>query len=135
MIDPVNGEPVMDSVVDLAKSRQARNEKNESVREASQDLLALLDHHRSQLPEEFLAFLMAMALSDQAIQMTNASGDRQAGQAFLDEVAMTARQLFEAYYPGQSRPVPSRLQPAARSEKQPSRVVAFMAEQPDNTLE
>ncbi len=135
MIDPVNGNSGMDSVVDLAKSRQARNEKNENVREASQDLLALLDHHRRQLPEEFMAFLLAMAISDQAIQLTDAQGDRQDGQAFLEEVFSTARQLYEAYYPTQVRPIPARLQPSTRTEKIASRVVSFMAEQPEPPLE
>jgi hypothetical protein len=135
MIDPVNGNSGMDSVVDLAKSRQARNEKNEHVREASQDLLALLDHHRRHLPEEFMAFLLAMAISDQAIQLTEAQGERQTGQAFLDEVFSTARQLYEAYYPSQSRPMPARLQPTLRAEKPASRVVSFMSEQAESSLE
>lgn len=135
MIDRINGNSGMDSVVDLAKSRQARHEKNENVREASQDLLALLDHHRRQLPEEFMAFLLAMAISDQAIQLTDAQGDRQDGQAFLEEVFSTARQLYEAYYPTQVRPIPARLQPTTRTEKIASRVVSLMAEQPESSLE
>lgn len=141
MIDRVNGNSGMDSVVDLAKSRQARNEKNEHVREASQDLLALLDHHRRHLPEEFLAFLLAMAISDQAIQLTESQGDRQSGQAFMEEVFSTARQLFEAYYPTQARPIPPRLQQPSRADrvdrvdKVASRVVAFLAEQSDSSLE
>lgn len=135
MIDPVNGNSGMDSVVDLAKSRQARNEKNEHVREASQDLLALLDHHRRQLPEEFMAFLLAMAISDQAIQLTDAQGERQDGQAFLDEVFSTARQLYEAYYPSQVRPVPARLQQVPRPEKLASRVVAFLGESAESSIE
>lgn len=135
MIDPVNGNSGMDSVVDLAKSRQARNEKNEHVREASQDLLALLDHHRRHLPEEFMAFLLAMAISDQAIQLTETQGDRQTGQDFLEEVFSTARQLFEGYYPTQARPIPARLQHPPRSDKAASRVVAFLPEHPESSLE
>jgi hypothetical protein len=123
------GKTGMDSIVDLAKSRKARNEKNENVREASQDMLALLDHHRGQLPEEFLAFLLAMALSDQAIQLTDTTGDRQAGQLFMEEVFMTARQLFDAYHPGQVRPVPARLQHLPRPEKPTnSRVVSLITD-------
>ncbi|WP_303673760.1 hypothetical protein [Vampirovibrio chlorellavorus] len=125
----------MDSVVDLAKSRQARNEKNEHVREASQDLLALLDHHRRHLPEEFMAFLLAMAISDQAIQLSEAQGDRQTGQDFLEEVFSTARQLFEGYYPTQTRPIPARLQHPPRTDKAASRVVAFLPEHPESPLE
>ncbi|WP_373531333.1 hypothetical protein [Vampirovibrio sp.] len=126
----------MDSIVDLAKSRQARNEKNENVREASQDMLALLDHHRGQLPEEFLAFLLAMALSDQAIQLTETSGDRQAGLAFMEEVFMTARQLFEGYHPSQVRPVPARLQHFSRPDKpNASRVVSLIADPPELPVE
>jgi hypothetical protein len=123
------GKSGMDSIVDLAKSRQARNEKNEQVREASQDILALLDHHREQLPQEFLAFLLAMAMSDQAIQLTDSTGDRQAGQAFIEEVFMTARQLFDAYHPAQVRPVPARLHPLSRPERPPnSRVVPLISD-------
>lgn len=138
MIDSVNGNTGMDSVVDLAKSRQARHEKNEHVRKASQDLLALLDHHRRHLPEEFMAFLLAMAISDQAIQLTESQGERLSGQNFLEEVFSTARQLFEGYYPTQARPVPPRLQQsprADRGDKVASRVVAFLADQTESSLE
>ena len=116
----------MDSIVDLAESRKARNEKNEHVREASQELLALLDHHRRQLPESFLAFLMAMAVSDQAIQQADATGDRQAGEAFMQEVFTVSRQLYEAYYT--TTGLPRSTAPRQRAERQASRVIPLMIE-------
>lgn len=121
----------MDGVVDLAESRKARHEKNENVREASQELLALLDHHRGNLPESFMAFLLAMAVSDQAIQYTDAANDRQAGEAFMEEVSNAARQLFEAYYPAQGRPIPLRL----RSDRPSSRVIPLLGDVEPTSLE
>lgn len=123
----------MDGIVDLAESRKARNEKNEHVREASQELLALLDHHRGQLPDSFMAFLVAMAVSDQAIQQAENMGEQQAGDAFLQEVFTVSRQLFEAYYAtsSQIRPLHAR----QRSERQASRVVPLMVDSEEMELE
>lgn len=123
----------MDGIVDLAESRKARNEKNENVREASQELLALLDHHRGHLPESFMAFLLAMAVSDQAIQYTDTTGDRQAGEAFMEEVFTATRQLFDAYYPASNQI--RAVQPRQRTEKQTPRVVPLMMDIEDASLE
>lgn len=122
----------MDGVVDLAESRKARHEKNENVREASQELLTLLDHHRGNLPESFMAFLLAMAISDQAIQYTDATGNRQAGEAFMEEVFTAARQLFDTYYPTtQGRSAPLRL----RLDRASSRVISLLGDVDPASLE
>ncbi len=109
----------MDGVVDLAESRKARNEKSETVREASKELLMLLERQRPHLPEEFMTFLLAMAVSDQAIDYTEKAGDKKAGLDFIENLFITARQLFETYYPNQIRAVNTRM----RSEKASGQLV------------
>lgn len=121
----------MDGVVNLAESRKARNEKSEQVREASRELLALIEKQRPHLPEEFLTFLMAMAVSDQAMHYTEEAGDKKAGLEFIDNLYQTARQLFEAYYPNQVRVVSAR----ARHERNANRVVSLKSDATDGMID
>lgn len=94
----------MDSIVDLAESRRAKQEKSELLKDASQDLLLLLEKQRQYLSEEFLTFLLAMAISDQALYFSQLAGEKKAGGYFIESLFNNARLLFEAHYPGISRP-------------------------------
>lgn len=85
----------MDSVVDLAESRKAKSEKNRQLQHAANELLMLLDQQREELSEEFMTFLLAMALSDQALYYAQKSQQWQAGEEFFGNLVETARQLFE----------------------------------------
>lgn len=96
----------MDSIINLAQSRKARQERGEQLSNAASDLLALLNRQRESISEEFMTFLVAMAVSDQAIQYAKA-GDRSSGSQFIEQLFTTAQQLFETHYRPDCRvPVP-----------------------------
>jgi hypothetical protein len=63
----LNGEQGMDSIIDLTQSRKARHERGENFRNAAKDLLTLIETQRQFMTEEFMTFLIAMAVSDQAL--------------------------------------------------------------------
>jgi uncharacterized protein (UPF0303 family) len=91
----------MDSVVDLAESRKAKTEKSEQFRDAARDLLMVLERQREYISEEFMTFLVAMAVSDQALYYAQATGQKRDGDNFIENLFNTTRQLFEAHYPAQ----------------------------------
>jgi hypothetical protein len=93
----INGEQGMDSIIDLTKSRKARQERGESFRAAAGDLLLLLERQRQNLSEEYMTFLIAMAVSDQAIHYAGLAQSPKAGQHFIDHLFTTARQIFETH--------------------------------------
>lgn len=85
----------MDSVVDLAESRKAKTEKSKLLRQAANKLLMLLDQQREDISEEFMTFLLAMAISDQALYYAQKSQQLQSGEEFIANLLETAKQLFE----------------------------------------
>lgn len=93
----------MDSVVDLAESRKAKTEKNAQFRDASKDLLLLLERQRQYISEEFMTFLLAMAISDQALHYAELAGSKTAGDQFIENLFNTVQLLFDAHYPGPVR--------------------------------
>ena len=113
----------MDGIVDLAESRKARSEKSEQLREAATSLLVLLERHRAHISEEFMAFLLAMAISDQALHYAQQGHGKQAGDQFLDNLFNTARQLFDAHYP----PV-AEMENKSRHEESSGRVLQFVGD-------
>ncbi len=104
----------MDRIIDLTESRKAKLEKNEQFRDAASELLSLLDGQRERIPEEFMTFLLALAISDQAMfydsQNPEAGGARHpgsrpaSGSPFLEELFVTVRQLYETQYPPGRKP-------------------------------
>jgi hypothetical protein len=121
----------MDRILDLAESRKAKVEKTEQFREAGDDLLTLLERQRDAIPEEYLAFLLALAVSDQAMHYATVAKNKEAGHAFMENLFTTARQLFETHYPQPRKP--SRV--PFRTEASPGRVLEFPPGDADDPLE
>jgi hypothetical protein len=121
----------MDSVVDLAESRKAKSEKSEQFRDAARDLLILLERQRHLMSEEFMTFLIAMAVSDQALQYAETAGQQTAGANFIENLFNTARQLFEAHYPGAGKAE----HPKAKPDEHAGRVLQFVGESADKPVE
>lgn len=118
----------MDRIVDLTESRKARSEKSEQYQESGNDLLLLLERQRENIPEEYLAFLLALAISDQALyyaKQTQQKPDtqKQTGLQFIDHLFLTARQLFETHYPLNTRKAPRF--PAQRNDSAKAQVLEF----------
>jgi len=114
----------MDSIVDLAESRKAKSEKSRQLRQAAKDLLTLLEQQREEISEEFITFLLAMAVSDQALHYAEKAQQWQAGEEFVENLIETTRQLFEANGPIERRAHA----PKAKAESQAGRVLAFVSE-------
>lgn len=89
----------MDRIIDLTKTRKARHERGENFRTASRDLLMMLEKQREFMSEEFMTFLTAMAVSDQALHYAAAKGSKKAGMQFIDHVFTTVKQIYETNYP------------------------------------
>jgi hypothetical protein len=90
----------MDSIIDLTQSRKARHERGENFRNAAKDLLTLIETQRQFMTEEFMTFLIAMAVSDQALHYATVADNKKAGLNFIDHLFTTVRQIFETNYPG-----------------------------------
>jgi hypothetical protein len=121
----------MDGVVDLAESRKAKSEKSEQFRDAARDLLILLERQRHHISEEFMTFLIAMAVSDQALHYANTAGHQNAGHQFLNNLITTARQLFEAHDPGAGKAD----HPKSRPDEHAGRVLPFTGDPTDKSVE
>lgn len=114
----------MDSVVDLAESRKAKSEKSRQLRQAAKELLTLLEQHRQEISEEFITFLLAMAISDQALFYVEKAQQWQAGEEFIENLVETTRQLFEANGPVEGRTAQAKV----KAESQVGRILAFVGE-------
>lgn len=88
----------MKRVLDLNEGRKARSEKSERFRDAAKDLVGLLERQRQHISHDFMAFLMAMATTDQALHYAETGQGRESGEKFLEQLFATARQLFDAHY-------------------------------------
>ncbi len=88
----------MDSIISLSESRKARSAKSDMLQVAASDLLTLLDRQRQCLSEEFMTFLLATAIADQALFYAEQAQHKKEGAQFLDHLFNTARQLFEVHY-------------------------------------
>jgi len=109
----------MKRIIDLAQSRKARHEKGGLFRDTGREVLELLEARRRQMTEEFMTFLIALAVSDQAIHYAGEARDRKAGLRFIDNVFNTVRQLFETHYLSdkpKAVPESGRLLPLCREE-------------------
>lgn len=84
----------MDRIIDINQTRQERLERQEQFRKAAEDLMNLLEHHRETIPEEFMTFLLSLAISEQAAYYANQANSNEAGYSFLDQLQNTAEQLF-----------------------------------------
>ena len=91
----------MDSVVNLAESRKAKSEKSKQLRQAAKELLTLLEQQRQEISEEFMTFLLAMAISDQAFYYVEKGQQWQAGEQFIENLVDTTLQLFETNGPAE----------------------------------
>jgi hypothetical protein len=125
------GESGMDSVVDLAESRKAKTEKSEQFRDAARDLLLLLEQQRHHISEEFMTFLIAMAVSDQALHYAQESDNKKDGNAFIDNLFNTARQLFETHYAGGGKAEPVKL----KSDEPSGQILQFAGDHADKSVE
>lgn len=122
----------MDGVVDLAESRKAKSEKSEQFRDASRELLILLERQRNYISEEFITFLLAMAVSDQALHYAETAGQKKAGADFIENLYNTARQLFETHHSGTDKPEhPAKIKP----DEHAGRILQFGGEQVDKPVE
>jgi hypothetical protein len=123
----------MDRILDLTESRKAKSEKNELFRDAGQELLSLLEQQREDIPEEYLTFLLALAVSDQALHYAAEAQSRQAGLQFMENLLVTARQLFETHAPETRRKPRS----SVRTDGTPGRILEFPPGElpPDDTEE
>lgn len=115
----------MERVIDINQSRQVRQDRQEQFKCATEDLMDLLEKYRKTIPEEFMTFLLALAVSEQAIFYANEANSPQAGQFFLEHLAHTAEQLFEIHLrqPGEKLD-PMNIKPP----KQQGQVVDFIRE-------
>jgi hypothetical protein len=113
----------MDSIVDLTESRKARSERSELFRTSAKDLLMLLERQRTQISEEFMTFLLALAVSDQALHYSDENRNPHAGQSFLDNLFNTAQQIYETHSQ-QDDNLPKR----TSSQSSGGRVLDFMRE-------
>lgn len=89
----------MESIIDLSRGRKARHEREEYFRDAAKTLLLMLEGQRQYLTEDFMTFLMAMAVSDQALAYAEEAGNKKAGLAFIEHLLTTTQQIFETSYP------------------------------------
>lgn len=121
----------MDSVVDLAESRKAKTEKSEQFRDASKELLYLLERQRGYISEEFMTFLLAMAISDQALYYASAAGQKQAGLEFIENLFNTVRLLYDVHFPGPVRTDIHKPKP----ESHAGQVIPFVGEHDHAPLE
>lgn len=126
----------MDSVVDLAESRKAKTEKSEQFRDASKDLLLLLERQRGYISEEFMTFLLAMAISDQALYYASLAGASPAGQKkagldFIENLFNTVRLLYDVHFPGPGRSEGLKTKP----ENHSAQVLPFVGEHDHAPLE
>jgi chorismate mutase len=96
-IKPVYRGEGMERIIDLNQSRQVRQDRQEQFRSATEDLMDLLEKYRNTIPEEFMTFLLALAVSEQAIYYANKANTAKAGQFFLEHLSHTAEQLFEIH--------------------------------------
>jgi hypothetical protein len=103
----------METVVDLAESRKARSEKNQQLRQAANDLLTLLEQQREEISEEFMSFLLAMAISDQAMFYAEKTQQWQAGERFIENLVTTTHQLFDTHGPLNQTFAPNKSRKAA----------------------
>ncbi len=115
----------MDSVVNLAESRKARSEKSKQLRQAAKELLTLLEEQRQEISEEFMTFLLAMAISDQAFYYVEKGQQWQAGEKFIENLVDTTLQLFETNGPAECGTVTER---KARPESPVGRLLSFAGE-------
>lgn len=120
----------MDSVVDLAESRKAKSEKNRQLRQAANELLMVLDQHREELSEEFMTFLLAMMISDQALYYAQKSQQWQVGEDFFDNLVETARQLFQV-----NSAIAQGASLKARPDTASGQVLSFVGEAADKSQE
>lgn len=121
----------MDSVVNFAESRKAKTEKSEQFRDASKDLLLLLERQRQYISEEFMTFLLAMAISDQALHYAEQAGSKTAGDQFIENLFNTVQLLFNAHYPGPVRGDSLKPKPETPS----GQVIQFTGEHSQSPLE
>jgi hypothetical protein len=112
----------MERIIDLNQTRQVRMDRQEQFRSATEDLMGLLEKYRSTIPEEFMTFLLALAVSEQAIYYSGEANSPKAGQFFMEHLSHTADQLFEIHLrqPGE------KVDPMAmKSSSQQGQVVDF----------
>jgi hypothetical protein len=121
----------MDSVVDLAESRKAKSEKSEQFRDAARDLLILLERQRHYISEEFMTFLLAMAVSDQALHYSKNAGQQKAGANFIENLFTTAQQLFEIHESDTGKTEHLKSKP----DEHAGRVLQFSGEHSDKSVE
>jgi hypothetical protein len=114
----------MDSIVDLAESRKAKTEKSEQFRHASKDLLILLERQRVSISQEYMTFLLAMALSDQALYYATVAGQKKAGSDFIENLFNTTQLLYDAHFPGPVRTENTKV----KAEGPSGQVLPFVAE-------
>jgi hypothetical protein len=119
----------MDTVVDLAESRKAKSEKSKQLRQAAKELLTLLEQQRQDISEEFMTFLLAMAISDQALHYVEKAQQWQAGEEFIENLVETTRQLFEANGPVERRATGFKAKP----ESPVGRLLSFVGEPADKS--
>lgn len=84
----------MSTVIDLTETRRIKQERCTLYSDAARDLMRVVETYRHKLDKKYMAFLFAMALADLAMRYSGAQ--QQTGQAFLDEVMTTVRQLHGA---------------------------------------
>ena len=82
-------------VVDLAETRRSKRDRIRLHREASRSVLGVIEQYRIALGPKYLAFLMAAAMAEQA-HLTSPQ-NIQAGEAWMEEVFLTARQLYAGH--------------------------------------
>lgn len=87
----------MERIIDLNQSRQAREERQEQFRVATEELMTLIERYRTTIPEEFMTFLLALAVSEQAVFYANEENSAKAGYFFLEHLSQTAGQLFDIH--------------------------------------
>ncbi|HEY9746777.1 MAG TPA: hypothetical protein V6C99_11230 [Oculatellaceae cyanobacterium] len=87
----------MKRIIDFNQSRLSRAERQEQFRNATEDLMTLLEKYRATIPEEFMTFLLALAASEQAIHYANQANSAEVGLDFLGQMAETAEQLYEIH--------------------------------------
>ncbi|MCE3234175.1 MAG: hypothetical protein K0Q50_355 [Vampirovibrio sp.] len=121
----------MDSVVNFAESRKAKTEKSEQFRDASKDLLLLLERQRQSIPVEYMTFLLAMAISDQALHYAEQAGSKAGGNQFIENLFNTAQLLFDAHFPGPVRAE----NPKSKPESPGGQVIQFSGEHINTPLE
>lgn len=112
----------MERIIDLNQSRRSREDRQEQFRNATEDLMALLEKYRSSIPEEFMTFLLALAVSEQALYYAGESNSAKTGHFFLEHLSQTAEQLYEIHLrqPGE------KIDPLSiKKSAQPGQVVDF----------